>query len=724
MERVPKPRHRSNEDPPADWDICYVNNEALWRCPAYQLYMNGEIRRCTVCKRKKRWMEHIGCKHNFSKAEKDDDQRMISIIRSRIENRKSKRTDIELRKEILNSIAKIAGQCDISITKSSSTVFKEFAKNMINIGIHISRNYGDAIPNLDNFLYPMNERNIRNSMYVVAIEDKTKRLEAFQKKRCANLLVDAGTVLGYKCVHAMLAHPGIDDALPFEVYENHNFTQLDYMSFYNDVIKKTQNNNVQVSSVIVDQLPAQIKGLNLFIESSNSTAIKSIIIVPCICHLTSLMLSTSIHTNARINEIVKEIEQFTVTIRKPSVVKYLGSKCPKIIPTRWLYIVENLNYILNHQEELNIYRYGQINFPNIPSRFWKLYDIILPIKILNVLGSRRDSRLCKFVQYIQVAIEDYRSLLVKYSDDEEALEILNEITSQFFARIITWKCFRAMVASYLCTPQGKQQFQQIVKMIIETNDEDKYIKANTKVFPESMFKPTYYDLKSHFEIAKTKWEIKDSDEDNDDDQIIEIIPRKTRKELKQKKITSYGLDNFVLEGNDFEETELTKNLNDIEPEDTHEQEDEIVFNQELSRQKIMALDERLNQFIFNGPMFSIYKIAREYIGEFSTNMGYFPDHILHFFDLWINTNNEDLPFKDFITEETNVDDLWEKAAELSFQWAEFSVIGRRLVMIGTSEADVERLFSQQKDAVGQHMTNIGDQNLSSRLILRSSIKNK
>ena len=46
-------------------------------------------------------------------------------------------------------------------------------------------------------------------------------------------------------------------------------------------------NNLQVSSVIVDQLPIQINGLKLCIENSNMPNIKSIIAVPCICHLTS-----------------------------------------------------------------------------------------------------------------------------------------------------------------------------------------------------------------------------------------------------------------------------------------------------------------------------------------------------------------------------------------------------------------------------------------------------
>ena len=67
--------------------------------------------------------------------------------------------------------------------------------------------------------------------------------------------------------------------------------------------------------------------------------------------------------------------------------------------------------------------------------FWSLYNINLPLKVLNVIGSKRESRLFHFVQYIQCAIEDFKKLSKDYENDLEATEILEEITIQFFARL-------------------------------------------------------------------------------------------------------------------------------------------------------------------------------------------------------------------------------------------------------------------------------------------------
>ncbi len=51
------------------------------------------------------------------------------------------------------------------------------------------------------------------------------------------------------------------------------------------------------------------------------------------------------------------------------------------------------------------------------------------------------------------------------------LEILNEITIQFYARIKTWSCFPVMVTAYLCTPEVKQHAKIIRERMINPNDD-------------------------------------------------------------------------------------------------------------------------------------------------------------------------------------------------------------------------------------------------------------
>ena len=91
-----------------------------------------------------------------------------------------------------------------------------------------------------------------------------------------------------------------------------------------------------------------------------------------------------------------------------------------------------------------------------------------------------------------------------------------------------------------------------------------------------------------------------------------------------------------------------------------------------------------------------------------------------FFDKWICTDNEELSFGKYAIIGSNIDDLWENAGILDFEWSLFTSVAKRLTTIGSSEADVERLFSQQKVAMGRHMNNIGTSSLKSRLILRTS----
>jgi hypothetical protein len=54
-----------------------------------------------------------------------------------------------------------------------------------------------------------------------------------------NLLTDPETVLRFNFLHALLMNPNYPEAtVPFDTYENRNFTSENYDDFYEDVIKK------------------------------------------------------------------------------------------------------------------------------------------------------------------------------------------------------------------------------------------------------------------------------------------------------------------------------------------------------------------------------------------------------------------------------------------------------------------------------------------------------
>ena len=66
-------------------------------------------------------------------------------------------------------------------------------------------------------------------MFNIASNERIFRIKVFQEKRFINFLMYAGIVLGFKCIYAIIVQPGVNNALPLDVYKNHNFTQKDYM---------------------------------------------------------------------------------------------------------------------------------------------------------------------------------------------------------------------------------------------------------------------------------------------------------------------------------------------------------------------------------------------------------------------------------------------------------------------------------------------------------------
>ena len=84
----PRNRNLLDNPPPADWDICHKNGETLYRCPAFIKYKGtGEVRRCTICKKKSKWEEHLKGQHKFNISEIEDDPMMINKTRERIEKK-------------------------------------------------------------------------------------------------------------------------------------------------------------------------------------------------------------------------------------------------------------------------------------------------------------------------------------------------------------------------------------------------------------------------------------------------------------------------------------------------------------------------------------------------------------------------------------------------------------------------------------------------------------
>ena len=76
-----------------------------------------------------------------------------------------------------------------------------------------------------------------------------------------------------------------------------------------------------------------------------------------------------------------------------------------------------LKFIFGYSDALYAGRDDGYNIPKIPMSFTYIYEIIIPIKIINLIAERRNSRLFNFFQHYLFAIQNFLKLYEKYKDN-------------------------------------------------------------------------------------------------------------------------------------------------------------------------------------------------------------------------------------------------------------------------------------------------------------------
>ena len=120
-------------------------------------------------------------------------------------------------------------------------------------------------------------------------------------------------------------------------------------------------------------------------------------------------------------------------------------------------------------------------------------------------------------------------------------------------------------------------------------------------------------------------------EESEKENFINIVQK--RKVLVQKKLTDY-----------FDESDDEFEDNIIEEEEEENDNYSQLYIEEVENQRSMLLHERLNQCFFINKNMSIFKIAKDFLNDYSCRLGYSSNVINDFFDKWIYTDNEELSF--------------------------------------------------------------------------------
>jgi hypothetical protein len=333
---------------------------------------------------------------------------------------------------VTRSIAVFAGETNLSMNLAASPQMTKFVCDLVETGMKIGAACPSFNPHTDLALV---------SRITLAMVMKAEAEYIYRKKvtkiandiHFLNLSVDAGTVLQFKTVHAVLTNPNFPEVIiPFANYKNHNFTAKDYQLVFANILAETYEQNIEICGVQIENLPAQAKGLTKAL-SSPANVQNGAIHIPCLNHGTNLVFGAVVE-DPRWHPLIERMCKLISLLRVEDAVHFLGGKCPGIIRTRWIYAAETLRWIFSRLDDINAYLIS-IVLEIIPRQFFHLYWAILPLEVFSLSMESAERKLSDVIPIMFVIQGHFRRVNKMIEEEEGDVSLIDYVTAHFYARM-------------------------------------------------------------------------------------------------------------------------------------------------------------------------------------------------------------------------------------------------------------------------------------------------
>jgi hypothetical protein len=606
--------------------------------------------------------------HDYSLPQAND-----SGFPDRLRERATEATSVGLLNRTQDLVARVAGQLDFPINVMISPSFKKFLADVLDLGVEFNKlapgvNFADMLPSWSHG--SMSER-LRKCGHN-AFDERFRVIQ--NEHRFVNLLCDAGTVNNIKLVHSALSNPTrLAEVLPLEPYDNENWTAEDYHNFFLETVTdlyRRGTGDIEICGIICDNLPAQVSGLYSFLNIEDGPG-SGIIHIPCLNHAANLVFAAAIQHSV-LSEITNELPDRIRTLRSKEAVAILGNHCPGLVRTRWIYLVDVLQFILRHLAEAqSIFEIA--NKPPIPSHFGLAYLLLLPLWLFSRVMETRSCILGDVIPVAQEVLREWSEINGFFGDQEIVADCLNVLTANFLARLRR-NAFDMILTAFAMTPRGRSHIR-LAEYGFRT-------RGDVSAIPEGEFV-----LKMQHAFAHAM-DVQQNKPFLDDEQ--RPAPPEFADELSQGGDVLNRIDEDCLD-----DAQL--------PFDS----DVLGFKEVLEEEFAISLDERLNRNLADGILVRI----REPIIRQALHLRYGPDQVLNLFDIWWTGADGEISF------DVHADVYWREFHGRSDELARLAHVALRFVTLGCSEADIERLLSRQKQIQRQFGTNYRTDTLQARMIL-------
>lgn len=652
------------------------DRHTYYRCPEIGTALTTEAtlewRRCTYVCRKDQIPTHP-CKlhpHQFTLPQEMDPDFPKAFLAKQTEKGR-----IKLRDDVMNQIALLTLRLGLNITQASAEPMRQFVMEMITLGAKLGQRALQL--NLNDVLCTLSPYKIRECISNAGTELKTKDMETAKQVTFVNIACDSGTVLGKTVIHALLTNP-YHDSFPMvlQLCENDHLTSEGYYLLFNELCEECLANDLVVCGVVIDNLKAQVRGLqqflNVFAEDPMKGSIKHI---PCFAHMTNLVFFHAAKRSPFLAKIVVDVTELVNVLRKTEARKEIGERCQSICPTRWLYLVDLMAWILQREEKINVFLLASDNnstdMTQLPSEWRFCFEILKPLKRFTSCVEASQCALWEVKDLVDGVIESWIKVYERFSEslsEDTPLREMFRIIVEEFIGMLRRNAYKEVITSYSLSELGREAIRRCQQGL--------QTEADGQGPPP-------------FQSMRIKWF-----QENDEAEVPrqEDGPEMNIEELRE-------ID---------DEHELAAVCSDaVEPQ--IEEEDAIDSDVEMGPYELEDLETLLRS-----PVYTVsFEMAFRSLVSLGQMQGLEEEYVYEVFRSWIFTDRARSPTR--LERGCSPDVIWRRAPAHDERWRDFSMIALRYVTLGTSEADCERSLSAQKNIQGLHTTKIGIDLLESRL---------
>ena len=726
---VPGRQRKRKYDPPIGWTqvsvMCGDKPKKLWRCGQLQRDLHGKVRRCSFIGRK---CQTHGNHHHVYNIDPDNDPFLPDAAKE-----VNQMSTAEFSAGLSEIVARFLGETHLSVSVGSSEAMRRFCVDLMTLTIQ-QKAVHPGIDFRPDLITPVfNGRKLTQDIIKLGNKSFDYLEEKLRPFKFVNIMIDAATVINMRIVHVTLSNPFSRMApIPFRATkkEGSEWRIESYAEEVLTVLSELMSRHTLIPVAIChDRLASQstaIRKVLSDLQKSDDPNAQLIADVPCLNHLLNNAFAASL-ADTTVRPMVQGIEDLTKVIRTRDAVNFIGRRCPIPPKTRWIYMADTIHFIVSHQRKIEAYlkqlyameHNGEdIVIPDdmkhyeestsLPTYIFDLHLIINPLKQASLALECEQSRLGDVISIIRVMQQSWQDLLRRKVPRSSTTEhFMHTLLANVFARLRTYLPEETW-AAWAMTREGRVHLRSKV--------------AQTLLFGQDICDYPDEQFAENDAAVSMKKRINDSVRLLSLDEAVVDHPDDS--EFDGQEVLASDEDEY----HQFVEAVLAPepDCNDCEnlmppppsscPNFTEEVMEETTLNKRFKDALCCEIEKSIEQILDFDITYEAYEKVRPVVIRYFRALypDVSPEAAQSSLDQWLYA--QEFPRNEFF--HTSEIEMWLHLSKYQCM-EQFSDIALRLICIGTSESDVERIISVHRFIVHDRMTNLSPEVLLARLRIKA-----